>query len=148
MTATTQHALETSPPLGKARSRSSCDQCATASKGKVLSSSVASSNAALMHGRKSAGVDETSDVPTWYRRLNDYFPACELKAKEHIAALLKENDMYTLEGDDGVLTFAVRNGNGQGAVQQPYLFIDYLLVSAERRGQGLGGKEIARWKEE
>ncbi|MFZ0445594.1 MAG: GNAT family N-acetyltransferase [Bacillus sp. (in: firmicutes)] len=76
----------------------------------------------------------------WYEKLNQYFPVVEMKSKEHMEALLKErsNIYYKDEGPYHVLMY----------VELDYfIFIDYLLVLKESRGQGLGHKLLEKLKE-
>jgi GNAT superfamily N-acetyltransferase len=76
----------------------------------------------------------------WYDKLNQYFPIEEMKSKEHMELLLDEkSDIYHKdEGKYHVLMY----------VELPnFVFIDYLFVSKEARGQGLGHKLIEMLKE-
>ena len=76
----------------------------------------------------------------WYEKLNQYFPVVEMKSKEHMEALLKERSdiYYKDEGPYHVLMY----------VELDYfIFIDYLLVLKESRGQGLGHKLLEKLKE-
>ena len=76
----------------------------------------------------------------WYEKLNQYFPIVEMKSKEHMEALLKERSdiYYKDEGPYHVLMY----------VELDYfIFIDYLLVLKESRGQGLGHKLLEKLKE-
>lgn len=75
----------------------------------------------------------------WYEKLNQYFPIEEMKSKEHMETLLKEKpDLYHKdEGPHHVLMYV------EG---KDFIFIDYLWVSAESRGQGLGHKLIEKLK--
>ena len=75
-----------------------------------------------------------------YEKLNQYFPIVEMKSKEHMEALLKERSdiYYKDEGPYHVLMY----------VELDYfIFIDYLLVLKESRGQGLGHKLLEKLKE-
>jgi GNAT superfamily N-acetyltransferase len=75
----------------------------------------------------------------WYEKLNQYFPIVEMKSKEHMEALLKERSdiYYKDEGPYHVLMY----------VELDYfIFIDYLLVLKESRGQGLGHKLLEKLK--
>ena len=73
----------------------------------------------------------------WYEKLNQYFPVEEMKSKEHMESLLKErSDIYHKdEGQYHVLMYAEFDS---------FIFIDYLFVSSESRGQGLGHKLIEK----
>lgn len=76
----------------------------------------------------------------WYEKLNKYFPVEEMKSKKHMETLLeeKENVYYKDESDQYVLMYAEFD---------TFIFIDYLWVSAETRGQGIGHKLIEKLKE-
>jgi N-acetylglutamate synthase-like GNAT family acetyltransferase len=76
----------------------------------------------------------------WYEKLNQYFPIEEMKSREHMETLLKErSDIYHKdEGRYHVLMFAEVND---------FIFIDYLFVSKDSRGQGLGHKLLEKLKE-
>ncbi|MFT0802897.1 GNAT family N-acetyltransferase [Bacillus swezeyi] len=76
----------------------------------------------------------------WYEKLSEYFPVEEMKSKEHMEALLKEqNDIYHKEeGRHHILMYAEFDS---------FIFIDYLFVSKDARGQGLGSKLIEKLKE-
>ncbi|PRP53052.1 GNAT family N-acetyltransferase [Bacillus halotolerans] len=75
----------------------------------------------------------------WYEKLSEYFPIEELKSKAHMEALLKErSDIYHKdEGKHHILMFAEF---------ESFIFVDYLYVSKDARGQELGGKLIAKLK--
>jgi GNAT superfamily N-acetyltransferase len=75
----------------------------------------------------------------WYEKLSEYFPVEEMKSKEHMEALLKEqSDIYHKEeGPHHVLMYAEFDN---------FIFIDYLFVSKEARGEGLGSKLIDKLK--
>jgi hypothetical protein len=75
----------------------------------------------------------------WYEKLNQYFPIVEMKSKEHMETLLEEKpDLYHKdEGQHHVLMYVEA---------KDFIFIDYLWVSAESRGQGLGHKLIEKLK--
>lgn len=75
----------------------------------------------------------------WYEKLSQYFPTQEMKTRAHMELLLKERgDIYHKdEGPYHVLMFA----------ETPdFVFVDYIWVSAESRGQGLGHKLIVELK--
>ena len=67
----------------------------------------------------------------WYEKLQQYFPIEEMKSQEHMELLLKEKgDVYHKdEGPYHVMMYAEFPS---------FIFIDYLYVSKESRGQGLG----------
>ncbi len=67
----------------------------------------------------------------WYEKLNEYFPVDEMKSKQHMEILLEEKDdvYYKDESPGHLLMYAEFDA---------FIFIDYLWVSAETRGQGIG----------
>ncbi|KSU62230.1 acetyltransferase [[Bacillus] enclensis] len=75
----------------------------------------------------------------WYEKLNQYFPVEEMKSKEHLETLLKErSEIYHKdEGQHHVLMYAELD---------EFIFIDYLFVSKDARGQGLGHKLLEKLK--
>jgi GNAT superfamily N-acetyltransferase len=75
----------------------------------------------------------------WYEKLNQYFPIEEMKSREHMELLLKEKgDIYHKdEGPNHVMMFVEMND---------FIFIDYLFVSKNARGQGLGKKLLNKLK--
>ncbi|MGG1397143.1 GNAT family N-acetyltransferase [Bacillus salipaludis] len=76
----------------------------------------------------------------WYEKLNQYFPIEEMKSKEHMETLLKErSDIY--HKDEGPLHVMMY------AELENFLFIDYLFVSKDARGQGLGHKLLEKLKQ-
>ncbi|TWT13485.1 GNAT family N-acetyltransferase [Planomicrobium sp. CPCC 101079] len=76
----------------------------------------------------------------WYEKLNQYFPVEEMKSKEHMETLLKEkgNVYYKDEGPYHVLMYAEFSN---------FSFVDYLFVSKESRGMGLGKKTLQMLKD-
>lgn len=76
----------------------------------------------------------------WYEKLNQYFPIEEMKSKEHMETLLKERaEIYHKdEGPLHVLMYAEFD---------EFIFIDYLFVSKNARGQGLGHKLLDKLKQ-
>ncbi|HAQ06462.1 MAG TPA: GNAT family N-acetyltransferase, partial [Bacillus bacterium] len=76
----------------------------------------------------------------WYEKLNQYFPIEEMKSKEHMETLLKERQeiYHKDEGPGHVLMYVELD---------EFVFIDYLFVSKDTRGQGLGHKLIDKLKE-
>lgn len=76
----------------------------------------------------------------WYEKLNQYFPIEEMKSKKHMETLLKEKgDIYHKdEGPDHVLMYVE---------DDRFVFIDYLFVSGNSRGHGLGRKLINNLKQ-
>ncbi|MDX8365663.1 GNAT family N-acetyltransferase [Cytobacillus sp. IB215665] len=77
----------------------------------------------------------------WYEKLNQYFPIEEMKSKEHMEALLKEksNIYFKDEGLHHVLMYVET---------EEFIMIDYLFVSKNARGQGLGHKLINKMKQQ
>lgn len=75
----------------------------------------------------------------WYEKLDQYFSVEEMKSQEHMETLLKErSDIYHKdEGPNHVLMYAELDN---------FVFIDYLFVSKNARGQGLGHKLIEKMK--
>ena len=76
----------------------------------------------------------------WYEKLNQYFPVEEMKSKEHMDALLKEKGSvyYKDEGPYHVLMYAEFPN---------FSFVDYLFVSKESRGMGIGKKTLQMLKD-
>ncbi|MBM4764248.1 GNAT family N-acetyltransferase [Bacillus sp. B15-48] len=75
----------------------------------------------------------------WYEKLNQYFPIEEMKSKEHMETLLRERpEIYHKdEGVHHVLMYVEL---------VDFVFIDYLFVSKDARGQGLGHKLLSKLK--
>lgn len=75
----------------------------------------------------------------WYEKLNKYFPIEEMKSKEHMELLLKEKaDIYHKdEGPNHVMMYVETDD---------FVFVDYLFVSKDARGQGLGKKLLNKLK--
>lgn len=75
----------------------------------------------------------------WYEKLNEYFSVEEMKSKKHMEMLLeeKENVYYKDESDTHVLMYVEFDA---------IIFIDYLWVSQETRGRGIGHKLIEKLK--
>ncbi|ENH96178.1 hypothetical protein J416_12242 [Gracilibacillus halophilus YIM-C55.5] len=76
----------------------------------------------------------------WYEKLQQYFPVEEMKSKEHLDLLLKEKgDVYHKdEGKYHVLMYAEF---------QSFIFIDYVYVSKQSRGQGIGHQLLDQLKQ-
>ena len=70
---------------------------------------------------------------TWYNKLKEYFPLEEMKSKEHFEALLnnKDKNYFLDEGKNHILLYAER---------EKFIFIDYLYVIGNVRGNGIGKK--------
>lgn len=75
----------------------------------------------------------------WYEKLNKYFPVEEMKSKAHMEMLLDEKgDVYHKdESPQHVLMYAEF---------ETFIFIDYVWVASETRGQGTGHKLIEKLK--
>jgi GNAT superfamily N-acetyltransferase len=75
----------------------------------------------------------------WYDKLNQYFPIEEMKSKEHIELLLKEKgEIYHKdEGKYHVLMYVELDD---------FIFIDYLFVSKDARGKGIGHELLEKLK--
>ena len=97
-------------------------------------------NFKLLIQRRESLVGELLGGKDWYERLKEYFPEREMKSKQHFETLLKEkNELYqVMEGNDYVVVYFE---------QQDYVFIDYILVSGNTRGKGIGGKVLNLFKE-
>lgn len=79
------------------------------------------------------------DSLNWFDKLEEYFPIEEMKSKEHMELLLIEKGdvYYKDEGPDHVLMYAEFN---------KFIFIDYLYVSPDSRGKGIGHQLIEKLK--
>lgn len=77
--------------------------------------------------------------PTFFKKLCSYFPKHEMKKLEHFMALLKDKPhSYKVdESNDHVVVYSLID---------KYLFVDYVWVSENARGKGLGGKIIQMLK--
>lgn len=75
----------------------------------------------------------------WYEKLNQYFPVDEMKSKVHMETLLveKENVYIKDESPKHVLMYVEFDN---------FIFVDYLFVSKEARGEGLGRKILNQLK--
>ncbi|RDW15987.1 GNAT family N-acetyltransferase [Oceanobacillus chungangensis] len=69
----------------------------------------------------------------WYEKLNDYFPIEEMKSRKHMELLLedKTSPYKKVESQDYVMMYAEFD---------QCIFVDYLWVAADTRGQGTGHK--------
>ena len=76
----------------------------------------------------------------WYEKLNQYFPIEEMKSQEHMETLLRERgDVYRKdEGPHHVMMYVEA---------EDFVFIDYVFVSSEARGQGIGRDLLNKLKE-
>ena len=94
----------------------------------------------LLIQRRESLVHELFGGSNWYERLKEYFPEREMKSKQHFDALLEEKyEMYqVLEENDYVVVYFE---------QLDYIFIDYIIVSGNTRGKGVGGKVLDHFKE-
>ena len=67
----------------------------------------------------------------WYEKLNQYFPVEEMKSRAHVEALLRErSDVYHVDRSESHVLLYVEG--------RDFVFVDYLLVTREARGQGIG----------
>ncbi|MEM1503762.1 GNAT family N-acetyltransferase [Domibacillus sp. 8LH] len=78
-------------------------------------------------------------MSTWYTALKEYFPANEMKSKEHFDLLLKDKgSLYKVEeGPEYVLVYFE---------EDDFLFVDYMLVHSKNRSGGIGSKVINQLK--
>lgn len=75
----------------------------------------------------------------WYEKLAEYFPVEEMKSKQHMELLLKEKgDIYHKEESDNHVMMYVETDD--------FIFVDYLFVAKQARGEGLGKKLLERLK--
>ncbi|MFB5284918.1 MULTISPECIES: N-acetyltransferase [Peribacillus] len=75
----------------------------------------------------------------WYEKLNQYFPIEEMKSRDHMETLLEErSDIYHKDESSKHILMYVELDN--------FIFIDYLLVSKNARGEGLGHKLLEKLK--
>ena len=75
----------------------------------------------------------------WYEKLNQYFPIEEMKSRDHMETLLQErSDIYHKDESPKHILMYVELDN--------FIFIDYLLVSKNARGEGLGHKLLEKLK--
>ncbi|WP_416151251.1 GNAT family N-acetyltransferase [Salipaludibacillus sp. HK11] len=75
----------------------------------------------------------------WYEKLSQYFPIEEMKSKKHIDLLLKEKkEIYKKDESPLHVLMYVE--------MEDFTFIDYLFVSRDARGQGLGKKLLDKLK--
>ncbi|MEK3889858.1 GNAT family N-acetyltransferase [Bacillus sp. FSL K6-3431] len=76
---------------------------------------------------------------SWYNKLNEYFPAEEMKSKKHMDKLLSEKgDIY--HKDEGLYHVMMY------AEFDKFVFIDYIWVSSKARGEGIGHKLMEKMK--
>lgn len=75
----------------------------------------------------------------WYDKLNEYFPIEEMKSQDHMEALLEDfpEFYHKDEGKYHVLMYVEAD---------EFIFIDYLFVSAESRGMGIGRQLMEKLK--
>ncbi|MFB5190092.1 GNAT family N-acetyltransferase [Alicyclobacillus fastidiosus] len=75
-------------------------------------------------------------VPSYYRKLANYFPAHEMKHAHQLQALVEDVPYYGLMETGEYLVLY-----GDFA---EFLFIDYLLVNRDQRGSGVGTRLLQR----
>lgn len=82
---------------------------------------------------------QKSKSESWYVKLNDYFPEHEMKHEDQLKDLIEDKDVYhKIETDQYVLLYA----------EFPeFIFIDYVLVLEEARGQGIGTHVLEQLKQ-
>ncbi|MGS2779668.1 GNAT family N-acetyltransferase [Robertmurraya sp. GLU-23] len=75
----------------------------------------------------------------WYSRLTDYFPEKEMKSKKHFEILFHEKrGIYQVEESPShVIVYLEKD---------EYIFIDYILVTQNKRGNGKGSKILEELK--
>ncbi|HZG73971.1 MAG TPA: GNAT family N-acetyltransferase [Chondromyces sp.] len=73
----------------------------------------------------------------WYEKLNEYFPAEEMKSREHFERLMKEKEgLYVKEeSPNHVLIYYEA---------KDYIFVDYIIVTGSIRGRGLGSSIMGK----
>ncbi|MFD1851366.1 GNAT family N-acetyltransferase [Oceanobacillus bengalensis] len=76
---------------------------------------------------------------SWYEKLKTYFPVSEMKSKEQLETLLTEKgELYVKnEGEYHIVLYADFSS---------FLFVDFLLVSRESRGKGIGHQVMEKLK--
>ncbi|WP_409302409.1 GNAT family N-acetyltransferase [Peribacillus sp. SCS-155] len=75
----------------------------------------------------------------WYSKLTSYFPPREMKSKEHMQVLFSEKE-DTYKRDEGPEFIVVYFENDHS------IFVDYILISGNNRGSGIGSALINRLK--
>ena len=70
----------------------------------------------------------------YYSRLNEYFPAVEMKHPLHLESLLESEPYYHKQETDDYLLLYARFPK--------FIFVDYLLVSSTTRGSGVGSRVV------
>lgn len=78
-------------------------------------------------------------MTTWYEKLAEYFPVEEMKSEKHMELLLREkSEIYHKDESNKHVLMYVET--------EDFVFVDYLFVSSEARGEGLGQKLIEELK--
>ncbi|WAH38450.1 GNAT family N-acetyltransferase [Alicyclobacillus dauci] len=80
----------------------------------------------------------TIAVPSYYKRLANYFPTHEMKNFRQLQALVEDVPYYDLMETSEYL---VLYGDFSD-----FMFIDYLLVNRDQRGAGIGSRLMERLK--
>jgi len=75
----------------------------------------------------------------WYKKLSTYFPENEMKDEGQMNALLAHHEAYHVYQTDSVVATYAKFRN--------FIFIDYLLVNPNTRGQGIGRKVLDAFKQ-
>lgn len=69
-------------------------------------------------------------MTTWYEKLAEYFPVEEMKSEKHMELLLREkSEIYHKDESNKHVLMYVET--------EDFVFVDYLFVSSEARGEGL-----------
>mmetsp|Transcript_10377 Transcript_10377/g.38488 ORF Transcript_10377/g.38488 Transcript_10377/m.38488 type:complete len:233 (+) Transcript_10377:4568-5266(+) len=86
-----------------------------------------------------AGTTTNTKLPSFYTKLNHYFPDAEMKKPEHFVSLLNEKPSLYLkeESEEHVLMYSNHDD---------FLCIDYVWVSEKSRGLGIGKKLLNNLK--
>eukprot|EP00818_Percolomonas_sp_WS_P006899 CAMPEP_0117444540 /NCGR_PEP_ID=MMETSP0759-20121206/5296_1 /TAXON_ID=63605 /ORGANISM="Percolomonas cosmopolitus, Strain WS" /LENGTH=200 /DNA_ID=CAMNT_0005236615 /DNA_START=187 /DNA_END=789 /DNA_ORIENTATION=+ len=81
----------------------------------------------------------STPLPSYFVKLNNYFPSHEMKRVEHFQALLvdKPEVYHKSESDDHVLMYSVH---------ESFQAIDYVWVNSKTRGKGTGKKLLNKLK--
>ena len=79
------------------------------------------------------------DVPLWYKNLCSYFPPKEMKSIAHIIELKKKyGDNYKIESDENSVVIYFESDF--------LIFVEYLLVTSTKRGNGIGSMLLDKLK--
>lgn len=94
---------------------------------------------ALIYNKRNPEISCGGFAVEWYEKLKRYFPVEEMKSKEHMELLLDDKGevYHKEESENHVMLYAEFD---------TFIFIDYLWVSSESRGQGIGHQLIEKLK--